>query len=172
LLIATLLCSVAPHATAKTGKAARDDLRDVRAAVEAATRKAADAYRRGDVDALIECTDPTAPLLRTSTGEIKTCAQVRTEVAARMGRVHEPRIRVHVDSVAVSGDTSRVLDTQHFSRKVQDSSHAWHVMTSSVRHRETWVRGPAGWRRQFIEELGPSMVLLDGKPYPSGPGGK
>ena len=161
----TFVSGVAAQVTPAPDRDTIPSSQQLRRAVEAATARAADAYRRQDIDAFMPCPVPGEPRLRTFGGVVRTCAELRAEIEARMGRVHDPVLRVDIDSLRVGADTGLVFTTQHFSRTVEDAQHASHCMATSVRHREVWVRDAGGWQSRFIEEISQPTVLLDGKAY-------
>lgn len=152
-------------APAPRAKPAADARHELRRAVEAASARALDAYRRKDIDTFLQCPDPAAPRLRTFRGDTVTCGQIREQVAARMARARQVGdIQVRVDSVVVTGDTGVVHNTQRFTRSVPGVDGVAQEVTSTVRHRETWVRTPAGWEARFIEEVTAPAVFVNGRP--------
>lgn len=72
------------------------------------------------------------------------------------------RTRITIDSLFVHGDTALVYTRQHYARTQRAGDSTIHELVTNVGHREHWIRTPAGWKVQYLEEVAEGPFTMDG----------
>jgi hypothetical protein len=76
------------------------------------------------------------------------------------------RSYTRIECLALAGNEATVYTKQQYVRTVPDRKDGSpHEVTTSVRHRETWVYSKDGWVSKHIQEIEQGPTYLDGEPY-------
>jgi acetyl esterase/lipase/ketosteroid isomerase-like protein len=157
--LAALLLSVTLYGCASAGAAQRE----IQAAIDASI--AAD--RRHDVAARLALLTPDFELI-TLDGRLVRRADAERGIAEfqKSTIAFDPATRTIIEKITVDGDVATVFTNQHLVRTVRGPAGAPVERISNVRHRETWVRTPGGWKTKRVEETEQGPVTVAGAPVP------
>jgi ketosteroid isomerase-like protein len=157
--LTALLLSLALYGCASTG--------DARRAIQAAIDASIDADRRHDVAARLALLAPDFELV-TLDGRVLRRAEVERGIAGFQQSTIAigPATRTAIESIRVDGDIATLLTNQHLVRTVRGPGGNPVERISNIRHRETWMRTPAGWKAKRVEETEQGPVTVAGEPVP------
>jgi ketosteroid isomerase-like protein len=71
---------------------------------------------------------------------------------------------IRIDSLTVSGDTARAIVHQHLVRMARRGDNQIHHVETWVTQRESWIKGPRGWKLYRVDNLRDQRRLIDGQP--------
>ena len=121
------------------------------------------AFDLKDVDAIV-ATATSAATLKFIDGVTMTVADWKEGARKDFATLAAMRSEFKVETVALSGDTARVLFTEtHDYTVVNDADHKY---SSISRWRAEVVKTPQGWRAKRFEQLTGAMTR-DGRPVPA-----
>jgi acetyl esterase/lipase/ketosteroid isomerase-like protein len=157
--LAALLLSLTLYGCASTGSAQRG--------IQAAIDSSIEADRRHDVAARLALLTPDFEVV-TLDGRVLRRAEVERGIAEfqQSTIAFDPATRTTIEKIAVSGDVATVFTNQHLVRTVRGPAGSPVERISNIRHRETWVRTPGGWKTKRVEETEQGPVTVDGVPVP------
>jgi acetyl esterase/lipase len=157
--LTAVLLSLALSGCASTG----DARREIQAAIDASI----EADRRDDVAARLALLAPEFELV-TLDGRVLRRAEVERGIASfqQSTIAVSPATRTAIETIRVDGNVATVLTHQHLVRTVRGPGGNPVERISNIRHRETWVRTPAGWKAKRVEETEQGPVTLAGEPVP------
>ena len=161
--LTAFLVSLTLYGCASAGPAQRDVQREIQAAIDATI----EADRRHDVAARMALLAPDYEVV-TLDGRILRRADVERGIAdfQQSTIAFGPATRTTIEKISVSGDVATVLTNQHLVRTVRGPAGSPVERISNIRHRETWVRTPAGWKVKRVEETEQGPVTVAGAPVP------
>jgi hypothetical protein len=140
------------------------DGRDARRELEAKYAKVSEAYRKKDIGAFMENKTPdfTGKSLN---GVVRTREQVEAGVRQRMERIRKLNyLKIKIEKLTVGDGVAVAITSQEFSRVVADAQGVERtVVSKGTRHRDTWVKTPAGWKMKSVEELTQGREIVDGR---------
>jgi acetyl esterase/lipase len=154
-----LLLSLALYGCASTGDARRE--------IQAAIDRSIEADRRHDVAARLELLTPDFEIV-TLDGRVLRRAEVERGIVSFQQSTIAlgPATRTTIEKIRVDGDVATVLTNQHLVRMVRGPGGNPVERVSNIRHRETWLRTPAGWKAKRVEETAQGPVTVAGQPVP------
>lgn len=157
--LAALLLSLALYGCASTGAAQRE--------IQAAIDLSIEADRRHDLEARLALLTPDFEVV-TLDGRVLRRADVERGIAEfqKSTIAFSPATRTTIEKISVSGDVATVLTNQHLVRTVRGPAGSPVERISNIRHRETWVRTPGGWKTKRVEETEQGPVTVAGAPVP------
>jgi acetyl esterase/lipase/ketosteroid isomerase-like protein len=154
LVLSLTLCGCA-----STGAAQRE----IQAAIDASI----EADRQRDLAARLELLTPDFEIV-TLDGRVLRRADVERGIASFHKATIEFSTATHttIEKISVNGDTATVLTNQHLVRTVRGPAGTPVERVSNIRHRETWVHTPHGWKTKRVEETEQGPVTVAGEPVP------
>ncbi|HEX6095497.1 MAG TPA: alpha/beta fold hydrolase [Thermoanaerobaculia bacterium] len=157
--LAAFLISLTLCGCASTGTAQRE--------IQAAIDSSIEADQRRDLAARLDLITPDFEVV-TLDGRVLRRADVERGIAEfhKSTIAFSPATRTAVEKVSVRGDVATVLTNQHLVRMVRGPAGSPVERISNIRHRETWVRTPGGWKTKRVEETGQGPVTVAGAPVP------
>lgn len=157
--LTALLLSLTLYGCVSTGAAQRE--------IQAAVDSSIAADRRHDVAARLDLLTPDFEVV-TLDGRVVRRADVERGIAEFQKATIEfnPATRTTIEKITVSGDVATVLTNQHLVRTVRGPAGKPVERISNIRHRETWLRTPGGWKTKRVEEIEQGPVTVAGVPVP------
>lgn len=154
LLLSLTLCGCV-----STGAARRE--------IQTAIDSSIQADRRRDIAARLDLITPDFEVV-TLDGRVLGRADVERGIAEfhKSTIAFSPATRTTIEKISVRADTATVLTNQHLVRTVRGPAGNPVERISNIRHRETWVRTPRGWKTKRVEETEQGPVTLAGQPVP------
>lgn len=153
------LVSVALCGCASTGAVQRE----IQAAIDASI----EADQRHDLAARLALLTPDYEVI-TLDGRVMQRADVERGIAEfqKSTLAFDAATRTVIEKISVVGDVATVLTSQHLVRTVRGPAGSPVERISNIRHRETWVRTPGGWKVKRVEETEQGPVTVGGAPVP------
>jgi ketosteroid isomerase-like protein len=137
---------------------------DVRADVVRLYEENAEAYKRGDLAAVMRLRAPDFHAL-TPDGLRHDRAAMEQYMQGVMNGIRKwNTLAFAIDSLHVVGDTALAIVSQHLDRMALRPDNQVHHVETWVTQRETWVRHEGGWRMWRVDQLRNQRRLVDGKP--------
>lgn len=157
--LTVLLISLSLYGCASTGTVQRE----IQAAIDASI----EADRRQDVAARLALLTPDFEVV-TLDGRVLRRPDIERGIAdfQKSTIAFGPATRTTIERITVSGDVATVFTNQHLVRTVRGPAGSPVERISNIRHRETWVRTPAGWNVKRVEETEQGPVTVAGQPVP------
>jgi acetyl esterase/lipase/ketosteroid isomerase-like protein len=157
--LTALLLSLTLCGCASTGVAQRE--------IQAAIDSSIEADRRRDLAARLDLITPDFEVV-TLDGRVLRRADVERGIAdfQKSTIAISPATRTAIEKIRVRGEVATVFTNQHLVRMVRGPAGKPVERISNIRHRETWVRTPGGWKTKRVEETEQGPVTVDGVPVP------
>jgi acetyl esterase/lipase/ketosteroid isomerase-like protein len=154
-----LLIALALYGCASTGAVQRE--------IQVAIDSSIEADRRHDPAARLELLTSDFEVV-TLDGRVLRREEVERGIAEfqKSTLAFAPATRTTIEQISVSGDVATVFTNQHLVRTVRGPAGKPVERISNIRHRETWVRTPDGWKTKRVEETEQGAVTVDGTPVP------
>ena len=135
--------------------------------IQTAIDASIEADRRRDLAARLDLLTPDFEVV-TLDGRVLRRADVERGIAEFHQSTIDfsPATRTTIENISVSGDLATVLTNQHLVRTVRGPAGSPVERISNIRHRETWVRTPDGWKTKRVEETEQGPVTVAGVPVP------
>jgi ketosteroid isomerase-like protein len=162
------LVAVVVGACASTPAARRsareDEVAIVREALIRRYAENAEAYRRGDLAAVMRLRAPDFHTI-TPDGQRRDRAAMEQYIQGMMNGTRTwNAMTLTIDSLQVVGDTAIALVSQHLDRMALRPDDQVHRVESWVTQRETWVRHAGTWLMWRVDQLRDQRRQVDGKP--------
>ena len=142
------------------------DARDVRAELADRYEENAEAFRRGDLAAVMRLRAPDFHTF-TPDGQRHDRAEMEQRTRSFMNGVRKWNSqRNTIDSLRVAGDTAIATVTQQLDRLAMRPDNQVHHVETWVTQRETWVRHGGSWLLWRVDRIGDQRRLVDGRPDP------
>ena len=157
--LALLLISLTLYGCASAG----DAQRQIQAAIDASI----EADRRRDLAARVDLLTPDFEVV-TLDARVLSRADVERGIAQFHKSTIEfnPATHTTIETIEVTGDLATVFTNQHPVRMVRGPAGSPVERISNIRHRETWVRTPRGWKMKRVEEIEQGPVTVAGTAVP------
>ena len=153
----------APAAVAGQGTAVAS-VADVRAELVRLYDVNAEAYKRGDLAAVMRLRAPDFHSL-TPDGQRRDRAAMEEYMQGIMNGIRKwNSMTFTIDSLRVVGDTALAIVNQHLDRMALRPDNQVHHVETWVTQRETWVRHGGAWLMWRVDQLRNQRRLVDGKP--------
>ena len=135
--------------------------------IQAAIDSSIEADRRHDVAARLDLLTADFEVV-TLDGRVLRRADVERGIAEfqKSTLALSPATRTTIEKISVSGDVATVFTNQYLERTVRGPAGSPVERISNIRHRETWVRTPGGWKVKRVEETEQGPVTVAGAPVP------
>src|SRR6185436_1492795 len=158
-LLTALLLALTLSGCLSTGTVQRE--------IQAAIDSSIEADRRRDLATRLDLLTPDYEVV-TLDGRVQGRADVERGIAAfhKATIAFGPATRTTIEKIGVSGDVATVLTNQHLVRTVRGPAGDPVERISNIRHRETWLRTPGGWKMKRVEETEQGPVTVAGVPVP------
>jgi len=154
--VAAGLIACAPAAVASQG--------DVRAELVRLYEVNAEAYKRGDLAAVMRLRAPDFHAL-TPDGGRRDRAAMEQYIQGIMNGIRKwNTMTLTLDSLHVVGDTAFAIVSQHLDRMALRPDNQVHHVETWVTQRETWVRHGGAWLMWRVDQLRNQRRLVDGRP--------
>jgi ketosteroid isomerase-like protein len=137
---------------------------DVRAELVRLYEVNAEAYKRGDLAAVMQLRAPDFHAL-TPDGLRRDRAAMEQYFQGVMNGVQKwNSLAFTIDSVHVVGDTACAIVSQHLDRMALRPDNQVHHVETWVTQRESWVQLGGAWRMWRVDQLRNQRRVVDGKP--------
>ena len=141
-----------------------EDLAEVRAELVRLYAANAEAYKRGDLAAVMRLRAPDFHAL-TPDGRRHDRAAMEEYIQGIMNGIRQwNSMTFTIDSLQVVGDTAFAIVSQHLDRMALRPDNQVHHVETWVTQRETWVRHAGKWLMWRVDQLTNQRRLVDGKP--------
>lgn len=136
---------------------------DVRAELVRLYAENAEAYKRGDLAAVMRLRAPDFHAL-TPDGGRRDRGAMEQFIQGIMNGVRKWNSQTFtIDSLHVVGDTAYAIVSQHLDRMALRPDNQVHHVETWVTQRETWVRHGTAWLMWRVDQLRNQRRLVDGK---------
>lgn len=136
---------------------------DVRAELVRLYEVNAEAYKRGDLAAVMRLRAPDFHAL-TPDGLRHDRAAMEQRMQGVMNGIRKWNSQtITIDSLQVVGDTAFAIVSQHLDRMALRPDNQVHHVETWVTQRETWVRHGGAWLMWRVDQLRNQRRLVDGK---------
>ncbi len=96
-------------------------------------------------------------------GDVHTSAQMAARAKMLFRRVQAPiSFSNQIELLMLMDNEAIAIVHQKFSR-MQEIAGQLHMVETSVRQRETWIKTEDGWKLKFIDNIGDTQTFIDGR---------
>jgi ketosteroid isomerase-like protein len=136
----------------------------IRAELEGLYRENHEAYKRGDLQAVMALRAPDFHSI-TPDGRRHDRAAMESYIAGFMNGVRRwNEATFTIDSLEVRGDTAIAIVSQYLDRMALRPDNQVHHVQTWVTQRETWIRSDGRWLMWRVDQLRNQRRLVDGRP--------
>jgi ketosteroid isomerase-like protein len=96
-------------------------------------------------------------------GDVHTSAQMAARVKTLFAHIQAPiSFSNQIELLMLMDNEAIAIVHQQFSRQ-QEIAGEFHLIETSIRQRETWVKTGDGWKLKFIDNIDVRQTLVDGR---------
>lgn len=152
----------APNPASFAHTLSETEARAARVEIEARYKELAEAVRNKDFAAFqaLRTKDFSA---RLPDGDVRGSAQMAARAKMLLGRIQAPiSFNNQIELLLLMDNEAIAIVHQKFSR-TQEIDGQLHLVETSVRQRETWLKTPEGWKLKFVDNIHAQQTLVDGE---------